>query len=171
MSATIDPPPPPAIPPTIPPTVPPTVHPILGNLNDIQGDLWSKGFPKYNETYYLFIINNAADFARALRNMVTQRPHLISNLPSVKSNWVDIKEHKASADSGTGKLPVPNALIAFTYKGLETVSVAIHRTHLRSYLQVNFCLASTGPFQSQEPEAQLDRRQNRSGLWGRHEIR
>jgi hypothetical protein len=101
-----------------------TVHPILGDLNDIQGDLWSKGFPKYNETYYLFTIQLATDFARALRTMVTQQPHLISNLPTVKSNWAEITQHKASPEPETGKLPMPNALVAFTYKGLETVSAA-----------------------------------------------
>jgi len=114
---------PPAVSPVVPPAVPPTDHPILGDLNNIQGDIWSKGFPKYNETYYLFTIKEerAADFARALRNMVTHQPHLISNLPTVKSNWAEINKHKQA--SGT-KLPMPNALIAFTYKGLETVSTA-----------------------------------------------
>ncbi|KAK0639473.1 hypothetical protein B0T16DRAFT_463145 [Cercophora newfieldiana] len=114
------------VPPTVPPAVPPTVHPILGNLSDIQGDVWSKGFPKYNETYYLFTIKQerAADFARALRNMVTHQPHLISNLPTVKNNWAEIVTHKQAAGSAGSKkerLPMPNALIAFTYKGLETI--------------------------------------------------
>ena len=41
-------------------------------LEDIlQGDIWSKGFPKYYETYYLFQINpqRAKDFAQNLRTL------------------------------------------------------------------------------------------------------
>ncbi|KAK5657380.1 hypothetical protein OQA88_2950 [Cercophora sp. LCS_1] len=113
-----------------PPTVPPTVHPVLGNLNDIQGDLWSKGFPKYNEAYYLFTINQerAADFARELRNMVVNQSHLISSLPMVQNNWVDISSHKqAAGPAGSEKLPMPNALIAFTYKGLETIQSGLSK--------------------------------------------
>ncbi|KAK3312172.1 hypothetical protein B0H66DRAFT_395117 [Apodospora peruviana] len=114
------------VPPIIPPTVPPTNPPVekLEKLEDIQGDIWSKGFPKDNETYYLFQIKHPADFARCLRKLVTDQPHLIPNLNMVKVNWAEIKAEKKRADAHKEqpkRLPMANALIAFTYKGLEII--------------------------------------------------
>ncbi|KAK1750992.1 Dyp-type peroxidase [Echria macrotheca] len=107
------------------------------DLNNIQGDIWSKGFPKHNETYYLFKIETgrAADFARNLRKMVDedQALKLISNLSMVKGDQERItKEKKEAAQEGREpkKLPMINALIAFTYKGLQIVSTMARRLDL-----------------------------------------
>jgi len=91
------------------------------NLDNIQGDIWSKGFPKDNETYYLFQINpqRAKDFARNLKNLVIPDPNkssLISSLTMVKKDWARIGEEKPN------KVEMAHALIAFTFKGLEVVS-------------------------------------------------
>ena len=102
-------------------------------LDNIQGDIWSKGFPKYYETYYFFAIKpgNAKFFAQSLKDLVTQSPPLISTLRSVKKDRARIQEWKDQAGAqaktlGTqakydSLLPISNALIAFTRKGLDAV--------------------------------------------------
>ena len=102
-------------------------------LDNIQGDIWSKGFPKYYETYYFFAIKpgNAKLFAQSLKDLVTQSPPLISTLRKVKKDQDCIRERKEQAAAVAKKLGIPekdepllptaNALIAFTYKGLEVV--------------------------------------------------
>jgi len=88
-------------------------------LQDVQGDIWSKGFPKDNETYYLFQINpqRAKDFARSLKNLVNTQPGLISSVAKVKEDWKSI--HRVTKPK---TVDVANALIAFTYAGLSVVS-------------------------------------------------
>ncbi|KAK3373686.1 hypothetical protein B0T24DRAFT_703535 [Lasiosphaeria ovina] len=137
---------PPDVPPTIPPSIPPITSPTApskyqwkypaltpNQLDVIQGDIWSKGFPKHNETYYLFKIapGSATAFAQCLRKMVVDQPELISNLKSTKKARDDIaaKKQRAEAASKLGqpngkpeKLHMSFALIAFTYKGLNMLN-------------------------------------------------
>jgi len=98
-------------------------------LEVIQGDIWSKGFPKFNETYYLFSIatgvENAKAFAQCLRTLATHQPPLISNLNKAKEDQRKVAAELANArkeSRARNTIPVPNALIAFTGKGLEVVS-------------------------------------------------
>ncbi|KAK4182345.1 Dyp-type peroxidase [Podospora australis] len=112
------------LPPLIPPTTPSTGAPRLEKLEDIQGDVWSKGFPKSYETYYLFQIKRPAEFAGCLNKMITNKPHLIPNLNMVKDKRDEINYERQLAKEHQDKpkrLPIANALIAFTYKGLEAI--------------------------------------------------
>ena len=109
------------------------------NLNDIQGDIWSKGFPKFYETYYFFSIepSKAKIFAQCLKDL----PPLISTLKKVKEDQDRITKARAEdieaakkkgipeKDVTPRKIPISNALIAFTYKGLKTVIYPIKCIH------------------------------------------
>ena len=110
------------------------VVPLTENqLDNIQGDIWSKGFPKYYEKYYFFAINrdNAKLFPQCMQDLFTQSPPLISSLRKVKKDQADLQEQKKrvlAEAKGSGNLvkdvslvPVANALIAFTRKGLDAV--------------------------------------------------
>ena len=102
-------------------------------LDNIQGDIWSKGFPKYYETYYFFAIkpDNARLFAQSLKELVTQEAPLISTLRKVKEDRASIQGRKEQIAAVAQKLgtpeeddtllPMANALIAFTRKGLDAV--------------------------------------------------
>lgn len=102
-------------------------------FDDVQGDIWSKGFPKYYETYYFFAIkpDNVKLFAQSLKELVTQPTPLISTLRKVKEDQAAIRGRKEQAAAvaqklGTSEkddslLPIANALIAFTRKGLDAV--------------------------------------------------
>ena len=108
-------------------------------LDTIQGDVWSKGFPKYYETYYFFSINssNTKIFAKCLNDLATKSPPLISSLRKVRDDRVRIDEEtKAAIAEARGRgipeeqiipprIPISNALIAFTSKGLKIVSYLI----------------------------------------------
>lgn len=104
-------------------------------LDNIQGDIWSRGFPKFYETYYFFSIENAKLFAPCLKNLVTHSPPLISSLRKVKDDQERIAKAKVEEAKRQGipekdvRIPVSNALIAFTSKGLQTVSYPIKSTH------------------------------------------
>lgn len=107
-------------------------------LKNIQGDIWSRGFPKYYETYYFFSIINAKIFSPCLNDLATHVPSLISTLYDVQEHRSEISQRKARAvDEAKAKglskenivlptLPIINALIAFTYKGLKAVSFPIY---------------------------------------------
>ena len=110
-------------------------------LDNIQGDIWSKGFPKFYETYYFFSIENAKLFAQCLNNLATHSPPLISTLRKVKDDQVRIakaKEEAVEAAKRKGipekdvippKIPISDALIAFTSKGLKAVSYLLKSIH------------------------------------------
>lgn len=105
-------------------------------LKDIQGDVWSRGFPKDFETYYFFKItdNNEKFFAQNLKKLVpdTGTP-LISSLQMVKDrrSHLNEKREQARATAARNGLPtndvhavkqsIANALIAFTREGLDKV--------------------------------------------------
>jgi hypothetical protein len=101
-----------------------------GQLENIQGDVWSKGFPKYNETYYFFGIDETkaanGEFSKALAGLFSHSPPLISYLQKVKDDWDKINAEKKDAENKkreVEKLPMKNALIAFTITGLQIVSI------------------------------------------------
>lgn len=105
-------------------------------LDDIQGDIWSKGFPKYYETYYFFSISrsNVKLFSQCLKDLATHSPPLISTLRKVKGDCKHISDEKEKASASVGnvkiqKIPVSNALIAFTSEGLKLVSAQIKGAH------------------------------------------
>ncbi|KAL9045577.1 MAG: hypothetical protein Q9214_001401 [Letrouitia sp. 1 TL-2023] len=101
------------------------------NLENIQGDLFSRGFPKLNETYYFFSIvpNQEKDFTKALN--VLGKSRLISSLKEVLDHWARIDEFKAkqhaqpSVDFSSVTIPMANALIAFTKKGLDKIQAGL----------------------------------------------
>jgi hypothetical protein len=120
------------------PNTPPPPQP--NPLDDIQGDIWSKGFPKYYETYYFFSIKpgesntNAKLFAQCLKDLVVPSRRLISTLRMARADQDRITAQKTEAAAEAKrrgipekevtlpKIPMSNALIAFTFKGLKAVS-------------------------------------------------
>ena len=104
-------------------------------LDNIQGDIWSKGFPKFYETYYFFSIADAKLFSPCLKELVAKK--LISTLRKVREDQNEIfakneKEKKEAKERGVpeegvelSKIPKSNALIAFTSQGLQVVSYPI----------------------------------------------
>ena len=100
----------------------------MANLDNIQGDIFSRGFPKMNETYYFFSIVEGKEngFTKALNKLATSGH--VSTLTNVISQWGLIDQLKAdqkaqgNTDSSRPILPMANALIAFTMPGLVRVS-------------------------------------------------
>jgi hypothetical protein len=107
-------------------------------LKNIQGDIWSRGFPKDYETYYLFSIIDGKLLGPCLNDLASHSPPLISTLEKVRKDRTEIFQRKARAvDEAKAKgiskeavvlpkLPKTNALIAFTYKGLKAVSFPVY---------------------------------------------
>jgi hypothetical protein len=92
------------------------------NIDNVQGDVWSKGFKKLNETYYFFRITagKELDFSQSLKVLMQQSPTLISNLAKAKETRQIANGTKINDG---GKAEISNALIAFTFRGLKTVSL------------------------------------------------
>jgi hypothetical protein len=98
------------------------------NLDNVQGDVWSEGFKKLNETYYFFRITSGKelDFSQSLGVLMKQDPPLISNLTEAKK-----RRDLANENHKQKKIaPIANALIAFSFPGLEAVRIykEIHST-------------------------------------------
>ena len=98
------------------------------NLANMQGDLFSRGFPKYNETYYFFSImpGKEKDFSKALAAL--GKSGQISSLEKVREDWCKI------GDSENVIVPVSNALIAFSKIGLDKVSIRIGMSSVNAHL-------------------------------------
>lgn len=90
-------------------------------LDNIQGDIWSKGFLKKYEIYYFFAIKpeKEKDFVQNLGDLVSGSEMLISTLRKVKKEREKISARKENGDHSI--VPVSNALIAFTSQGLSAV--------------------------------------------------
>ena len=106
-------------------------------LGNIQGDIWSKGFPKYYEIYYFFLISDAKLFSKCLPGLTAhsaQSPSLISTLEMVRGDQAKIPRKRAEVakvqgipeqhvDLPQNKISMSNALIAFSSEGLQVVSL------------------------------------------------
>ena len=99
------------------------------SLDNVQGDLFSRGFPKYNEVYYFFSIvpGKENDFSKALKTLVSEKDKYISSLTKVLADWAKIdtaaKKNRTIDDPAKREIiPISNALIAFTKRGLDKVS-------------------------------------------------
>ena len=100
---------------------------IMGTDNikeRLQGDLFSRGFPKINEVYYFFSIalDQEKAFTKALATL--GRSDQISSLTKVLADW-----DKVDAAGKDVLVPLSNALIAFSMKGLEKVSTLTDTLH------------------------------------------
>ena len=84
----------------------------------MQGDLFSRGFPKYHETYYFFsiVLGKEKEFSKALA--VLAKSDQISSLTKVREDWCAI-DHRTPGVV----IPISNALIALSKSGLDRVSI------------------------------------------------
>ena len=107
-------------------------------LDNVQGDLFSRGFPKFNEVYYFFSIvsGKEKDFSKALKTLVSERDKHISSLTKVLADWAKVdaaaKKNRTIEDTTQKEIvPISNALIAFSKRGLDKVSVRLSQlTHM-----------------------------------------
>lgn len=92
----------------------------IPDLENLQGDLFSRGFPKYKETYYFFSIvpGKEQDFTKFLGQL--GRSEQISSLKKVLGDWTAIQ-----CTSKDYIIDITNALIAFTRAGLDRVGLHI----------------------------------------------
>lgn len=92
------------------------------DLANLQGDLFSRGFPKYHETYYFFNIVKGQEkaFSEALATL--GKSGEISSLEKVLEEWRKID----GKDSRDVIFHIANALIAFSMPGLDTASIEYH---------------------------------------------
>ena len=102
------------------------------NLENVQGDLFSRGFPKYHEVYYLFSIvsGKEKEFSKALKTLVSEKDKHISSLTKVLADWAKVdgaaKKNRAIDDPAEKDIvDTSNALIAFSKRGLDKVSVGL----------------------------------------------
>ena len=118
--------------------------------DNIQGDTFSRGFPKFDETFYFFEITDAKagqkQFHELLPEMAKKDSNMISTLEKVLADWKEVDDDKvkrkaaadkraddlraagqtvieeANPDFRKNSLPKSNALIAFSMAGLNKVS-------------------------------------------------
>lgn len=96
------------------------------SLDDMQGDLFSRGFPKFNEVYYFFHIvsGKEKEFSQKVKNLVSGEDKHISSLKKVLEDWkaVDVAaaNNRGKGDAAEKEVvPTVNALIAFSKSGLD----------------------------------------------------
>ena len=122
-------------------------------LDNVQGDVFNRGFPKFNEAYYMFSIvqNKEKDFSQALKKLVLEKDKYISSLTKVLADWAEVdvaaEKNHAMADPNQKVVvpreivPVSNALIAFTKRGLDKVRVVLTITFVTKADLCRFKLA------------------------------
>ena len=93
------------------------------NLDNVQGDLFSRGFPKIHETYYFFSILKEKEFPQRLAAL--GKSGQISNLTKVMDHW-KVVDARAQGEI----INVSNALIAFSMKGLSKIQDGLGGTGL-----------------------------------------
>ena len=103
------------------------------NLEDLQGDLFSRGFPKFHEVYYFFNIPSGKEkeFAQKVKILVSGEDRHISSLKKVLEDWTKVdaaavknRENRAAKNNAPLEIvPTVNALIAFSKSGLDQVRV------------------------------------------------
>ena len=101
------------------------------NLEDLQGDLFNRGFPKFHEVYYFFNIPSGKEkqFAQKLKILVSGGEKHISSLKKVLEDWKNVdaaavknrKNRVAKNNAPLEIVPTVNALIAFSKSGLDQV--------------------------------------------------
>lgn len=100
------------------------------NLEDLQGDLFNRGFPKFHEVYYFFNIQVSKEFAQRVKNLVAGEDKHISSLKKVLEDWKKVdaaavknRANRAAKNNAPLEIePTVNALIAFSKSGLDQVS-------------------------------------------------
>ena len=98
----------------------------LNFRNNVQGDLFSRGFPKIHETYYFFSIIAGKEKEFTQKLAVLGKSGQISNLTKVLADWKKIDSRPQGAI-----IDVSNALIAFSMKGLEKIQAGLGGTGLQ----------------------------------------
>ena len=103
------------------------------NLEDLQGDLFNRGFPKFNESYYFFhiVTGKEKEFVQKVKNLVSGDEKHISSLKKVLADWKSVdaaaktnRENRAKGNNAKLEIvDTQNALIAFSKSGLDKVSV------------------------------------------------
>ncbi|KAK0642165.1 hypothetical protein B0T16DRAFT_449408 [Cercophora newfieldiana] len=93
------------------------------NLSEIQGDLFSRGFPKFYETYYFFSIQRPGDFSKALPKLVDGKH--ISSLAAVLGQWKDLDKPLNESTKEKTVTQLSNALIGFSVFGLKEIERGI----------------------------------------------
>lgn len=98
------------------------------NPDDVQGDLFSRGFPKFAEVYYFFNIKSGKEkeFCQKLKTLVSGEEKHISTISKVLEDWKEVDG--AAAKNRTVDHPdekewvsTVNTLIAFSKPGLDSV--------------------------------------------------
>ncbi|KAL9614441.1 MAG: hypothetical protein Q9167_001044 [Letrouitia subvulpina] len=102
------------------------------NLDDIQGDLFNRGFPKFHEVYYFFHIMSTKEkeFSQKVKNLVSGEDKHISSLKKVLEDWkgVDGAARKNRTIDDPAKkevVPTCNVLIAFSKSGLDKIQTGL----------------------------------------------
>jgi hypothetical protein len=96
------------------------------NVTNVQGDVFSRGFPKHYEIYYFFSINEGKNFPKAVGTLMSKKH--ISNLKQVIDDWGVIDKDKEEAEKTRTKAPLremAHALIGFSSSGLKKLSPLI----------------------------------------------
>lgn len=99
------------------------------NPDDVQGDLFSRGFPKFTEVYYFFHIEpgKEKEFCQKVKTLISGEEKHISSISKVLEDWKQVDGAAAknrTIDDTANKewVPTVNALIAFSKPGLDSVS-------------------------------------------------
>lgn len=99
------------------------------NCDDVQGDLFSRGFPKFNEVYYFFHIKSGKEkeFSQKVKMLVSGEEKHISSINKVLEDWKQVdataaKNRTIDDPAKKERVSTLNALIAFSKPGLDRVS-------------------------------------------------
>ncbi|KAL6717683.1 hypothetical protein ACLMJK_005598 [Lecanora helva] len=101
-------------------------------LDDVQGDIFNRGFPKFFETYYFFniVTKKEQQFSQNLKKLVSGEQQHISSLKKVLGDWEKVdaaaKKNRTTAnDSEKEWVPTVNTLIAFSKPGLDKIETGL----------------------------------------------
>ena len=107
------------------------------DLDDIQGDLFNRGFPKFHEVYYFFHIlsSKEREFSQNVKSLVSGEVKHISSLRKVLEDWKGVDDaaikNRGIVDPAKKEVvPTCNSLIAFSKSGLDRVSARPVPWHL-----------------------------------------